>query len=149
MGDSEIDYMALTWPNITGANRHWRFQFRCAVHVAVRRWLSSWSLVAIRVGEVTGGGTQMDKNKKIEWVGIECNLQIWTARWSWCVSGFASLAHQAVPCLSSSVVTSKCRYRFTEYEPRADSQLDSKARTCGLYPELQFRARFSTLHAAE
>ena len=27
--------------HITGANRRWRWQFRCAVHVASRRWLSS------------------------------------------------------------------------------------------------------------
>ena len=27
-----------------------------------------------KLGEVTGGGTQMDKDKKIEWVGIDIQL---------------------------------------------------------------------------
>jgi hypothetical protein len=32
------------------------------------------SLEARKLGKVTGGGTQMDKDKKIEWVGIDMQL---------------------------------------------------------------------------
>jgi hypothetical protein len=88
------------------------------------------SLEARKLGEITGGGTQLDKDKKILWVGIDIQLADLDGAVEFLRQRLRELGAPALdPCSSSPATVKRSRFRFIEFPVMTVPTHDASSQT--------------------